>query len=290
MPEIAYVDGEFMDLAEARVSVEDRGFQFGDGVYEVVRCYRAAPFALDEHLGRLERSASAIELSLPEGRSVLRDVMLEAVRRSELPEAVLYVQVTRGWAPRGHAFPEAAKPTLVVTVRPARPAPPERLLLGVPVITVPDERWLRCDIKCTDLLANVIAKERARRAGALEAIMIRDGAYVTEGASTNVFAVRDGTIYTAPEGPRILSGITRSVVLRLARESGIPVVEDFFAPSLLTRAEEVFITSTTLEVVPCVRVDGLPVGDGKPGPVTRALASAYAAEVERLVGNAPRPA
>ena len=288
MPEIAYVDGEFMELSEARVSVEDRGFQFGDGVYEVVRCYRGTPFALEEHLGRLERSAAGIELPLPEDARRLGELAVEALHRSGISESVLYMQVTRGWAPRNHAFPETVKPTLVITVRPAKPAPPDRTVLGVPVITVPDERWLRCDIKSTDLLPNVIAKEKARRAGALEAIMIRDGAYVTEGASTNVFAVKDGTIHTAPEGPRILSGITRSIVLRLAREKGMSIVEDFFTPGFLAGADEVFITSTTLEVVPCVKVDGRPVGDGKPGPVARALASAYSAEVARRIGQPPQ--
>ncbi|MGE5573174.1 MAG: D-amino-acid transaminase [Bacteroidota bacterium] len=285
MPEVAFVNGEFMDLSDARVSVEDRGFQFGDGVYEVVRCYRGTPFALEEHLGRLARSASGIELGLPNDTRRLGEIAVEALRRSGIAEAVLYMQVTRGWAPRNHAFPEAAKPTCVITVRPAKPAPPDRASLGVSVITVPDERWLRCDIKSTDLLPNVMAKQKAIRAGALEAVMIRDGAYVTEGASTNVFAVKDGTIHTAPEGSRILSGITRSIVLGLAREHGMLVVEEFFTPEFLVGADEAFITSTTMEVVPCVRVDGRPVGDGRPGPVTRAIASAYSAEVAKRTGG-----
>lgn len=287
MPEIAYVEGAFMDLSEARVSVEDRGFQFGDGIYEVVRCYRGTPFALEEHLARLERSAFGIELSLPEDAHRLAELAVEALRRSGIEEAVLYMQVTRGWAPRNHAFPETVNPALVITVRPARPAPPDRATLGAEVITVPDERWLRCDIKSTDLLPNVIAKQKAKRAGALEAIMIRDGVHVTEGASANVFAVKDGAVHTAPEGPRILSGITRSIVLQLARGNGIPVVEGFFAPAFLAGADEVFITSTTMEVVPCVKIDGRPVADGKPGPVTRALASAYSIEVARCTGAAP---
>ncbi|MDI7246833.1 MAG: D-amino-acid transaminase [Bacillota bacterium] len=281
MPEIAFVNGEFMDLSDARVSVEDRGFQFGDGVYEVVRCYHGVPFALEEHLRRLERSASGIELGIPEETRRLGELAVEALRRSQIAEAVLYMQVTRGWAPRNHAFPEAAKPTVVITVRPAKPAPPDRAALGVSVITVPDERWLRCDIKSTDLLPNVMAKQKAVRAGAFEAVMIRDGAYVTEGASTNVFAVKDDAVYTAPEGPRILSGITRAIVLGLAREHGMPVVEEFFTPEFLARADEAFITSTTLEVVPCVRVDGRPMGDGRPGPLTHVLASAYSAEVTK---------
>ncbi|MGE5586913.1 MAG: D-amino-acid transaminase [Clostridia bacterium] len=289
MPEIAYVNGEFMALSEARVSVEDRGFQFGDGVYEVVRCYRGKPFALDEHLARLERSAAGIELALPWQPHRLRELAVEALDRSEIAEAVLYMQVTRGWAARNHVFPETVKPTLVITVRPAKPVPPDRVALGVSAITVPDERWLRCDIKSIDLLPNVMAKEKAKRSGALEAVMIRDGAYVTEGASTNVFAVKDGAIHTAPEGPRILSGVTRSIVLRLARERGIPVVEDFFAPKLLADADEVFITSTTLEVMPCVELDGRPVAAGKPGPVARVLAAAYSAEVAKCMGEAPTP-
>ncbi|MCR4402116.1 MAG: D-amino-acid transaminase [Firmicutes bacterium] len=287
MPEIAYVNGEFIALSEARVSVEDRGFQFGDGVYEVVRCYRGKPFALDEHLARLERSAAGIELALPWTRHELRELAAEALQRSGIAEAVLYIQVTRGWAARNHAFPETVKPTIVLTVRPAKPVPPDRVERGASAITVPDERWLRCDIKSIDLLPNVMAKEKARRAGALEAVMIRDGAYVTEGSSSNVFAVIDGTIHTAPEGPRILSGVTRSIVLRLAREMGMRVVEDFFAPGLLADADEVFITSTTLEVTPCVQIDGRPVAAGRPGEITRSLAAAYASEVTARIGEEP---
>ncbi|MFZ5924202.1 MAG: D-amino-acid transaminase [Bacillota bacterium] len=285
MPEIAYVDGAFIDLSEARVSVEDRGFQFGDGVYEVVRCYHGAPFALEAHLARLERSAREIVLPLPGSIQELAGLAREALERSGFLEAILYMQVTRGWAPRNHAFPGQVKPTLVMTVRPARSVPPDLASPGASVITTRDERWLRCDIKSINLLPNVLAKEKAKQAGVLEAIMIRDGGRVTEGSSSNVYAVKGGKVHTAPEGPWILSGITRAVVLRLALEQGVPVSEDFFTLEFLVAADEVFITSTTLEVTPVVSIDGKVVGDGKPGPITKALAASYATEVARCTNN-----
>lgn len=285
MPEIAYVNGAFVSLAEARVSIEDRGFQFGDGVYEVIRCYRGTPFALESHLERLERSALGIDLPLHEGLTRLAELAREALERSAYVEAILYVQVTRGWAPRNHPFPEQARPTLVMTVRQAKPISPDTVSAGVSVVTARDERWLRCDIKSTDLLPNVLAKEKAKRAGALEAVLIRDGGRVTEGASTNVYAVKDGVVHTAPKGPWILTGVTRTIVLRLVREQGISVSEDFFPPELLVTADEVFITSTTLEVMPVVRVDGRLVGSGRPGPIASSLGAAYSAEVARSVGN-----
>ncbi len=286
MRELAFVNGIVCGIAEASVPVEDRGFQFADGVYEVVRCYRGAPFALEPHLDRLERSSREIELPLAEPRDRIRAIVEELLRESGVDEGVLYIQATRGPAPRGHAFPASPHPTLVMTIRrvEVRPAEPESS--GVRVVTARDERWLRCDVKAIGLLPNVLAKQRARRAGADEAVFVRDGGNVTEGASSNVFAVRGGAVHTAPEGPLILSGITRSIVLRLARSNGIPVREEFFTAEFLRSADEAFITSTTAEVAPVTEIDGHPVGDGTPGPVTRALMRLYSAEVARCAGRA----
>lgn len=279
MEGIAYFDGVFMPIEEAKVSIEDRGFQFSDGVYEVIKAYNGIPFATEGHLDRLERSLKMLSLPLPGGRQELEGLICEAVRRSGLQDAVIYLQITRGYAPRKHDFPDNVRPTLVLTVRRARPIPENLYENGASAITTRDERWLRCDIKSISLLPNVLAKDKATRAGAFEAILVRDDGRVTEGTTSNVFAVRSGKLHTAPEGNWILSGITRAVVFSLARRDGITIVEDFFSPEVLLSADEVFITNTSIEVMPIVVVDGQPIGNGEPGEVTRHLARLFKKEV-----------
>lgn len=270
-----FVNDRWLEHEQARVSVEDRGFQFGDGVYEVVRVYGGKPFALMPHLERLQRSASEIELELPLTLDELARLVQEAPARRGLEEAQVYVQLTRGYAPRVHYFPEDAVPTLVIYASPARQQPAELYERGAQAIVLADERWLRCDIKSVNLLPNAVAKERARRAGVLEALLLREGVGMTEGSSSNLFIVQDGRIVTAPAGRYILRGITRDIVLELAENADIPVEERFFSKEELLAAEEAFITSTTMEVMPVVRVDGQVIGGGTPGLIARRLAQAY---------------
>lgn len=274
MPEIAFVNGRFLPLADATVSVEDRGFQFGDGIYEVVRTYDGRPFELEAHLARLDRSAQALNLRQPYSCQEWTQFVLEAIQRAAFPEAKIYIQITRGVAPRDHAYHDDLVPTVVMTVRELRPLSPSVRAAGVEAMTIEDIRWGRCDIKSVNLLANVLARQQAKHAQVFEAILIKDG-QVTEGAVSNVMLVRDGTVITAPEGALILSGVTRAVVLQIARQEGLHVREQYCSQADLNAATEVFLTGTTVEVLGVVRIDGKPIGDGKPGPVTQRLATRF---------------
>lgn len=276
MTRIAYVDGRYLPLAQAAVPVEDRGLQFADSVYEVAKRVAGRLVDLDRHLDRLERSLEAIALAPPMRRAALRAVLDELLRRNRLADALVYLQVTRGTAPRHHLFPQRARPRLIATVRPLRLPSRGEQELGVAVVTRPDLRWARCDIKSTGLLANVLAKQDAAAHGAREAWLVdRDGT-ITEGGSTNAWIVdAAGTLRTHPPAPGILGGVTRAVVLELAQALAIPVAERAFALAELDRAREAFLTSTTSLVLPVTRIDGRAVGDGRPGPVTRALMAAY---------------
>ena len=270
MPDIAFVNDVFMPLSEARVSVEDRGFQFGDGVYELLRVYAGVPYRLAEHLARLDRSATALGIPLPSSRERWAALVSEAVARSGYPEAKVYIQVTRGAGPREHILSGPLTPTVVMTVR-AMVSPDAALYAnGVSVVTTPDIRWARCDIKSVCLVANVLAKQQARNAGAFESLFVRDG-YVLEGATSNVMIVKGGSIVTPPEGPWLLSGVTRQVTLALAKSAGIPMKEQSVPEAELFASDEVFLTGTTIEVLPVVRVDGHRIGTGAPGSVTGLL-------------------
>ncbi len=278
MPDIAFINGRFVPWDQATVSIDDRGFQFGDGVYEVIRTYRGRPFEAEAHFRRLERSAKELHLSLPYRWPQWTEWIQRGLRDAGYEEAKIYIQVTRGPAPRDHAFPVQQSPTVVMTIREMHPLSGDIRSRGVAAKTSEDIRWGRCDIKSVNLLANVLAREEARKAGVFEAILVKDG-MVTEGSVSNVMAVRAGTLVTAPEGPRILSGVTRTVVLELARKEGIPVEERFLPVEALYDAEEVFLTGTTVEVLPVVSVDGRQIGSGLPGTVTKTLASRWAAMV-----------
>jgi D-alanine transaminase len=278
VPDVALVNGRFMPLADAMVSIEDRGFQFGDGVYEVVRTYRGRPFELDSHLTRLDRSAQALDLPQPYPHQQWRQFILEGVRQAAYPEVKIYLQITRGVAPRDHAYASDLVPTVVMTVRELRPLNLSVQAAGVDAMTIEDIRWGRCDIKSVNLLANVLARQQVKQAQMFEAILVKDGE-VTEGAVSNVMVVRNGTLITAPEGPRILSGVTRAVVLQLARQEGLPVQERYVARQELYDAAEVFLTGTTVEVLGVVRIDGKTIGGGKPGPLTQRLARKFVEQI-----------
>jgi D-alanine transaminase len=275
MPDIAFVNGRFLPLKDATVSVDDRGFQFGDAVYEVIRTYRGVPFELAAHLQRLDRSAAALSLPQPYSRGEWTQWIQRGLSQAGYQEAKVYIQITRGVAPRDHVFPSAATPTVVMTIQEFHPLALRVRQEGVTAATCEDLRWGRCDIKSVNLLANVLAREEAKKAGVFEAILVKDGV-VTEGSVSNVMAVQSGTIVTAPEGPRILSGVTRTVILSLAKQEGMPVEERFLSVDSLYTSDEVFLTGTTLEIMGVVRIDGKSIGSGQPGPVTKTLAARWA--------------
>jgi len=277
MSRIAYVNGRYAPHGQAEVHVEDRGYQFADGVYEVI--YAIGGRMIDEgaHIERLERSLREVEMAMPMSAGALSAVMRETIARNRLEDGIVYLQVNRGVAPRGHAFPrEGVKPTVVVTVkRMPLPATSEDAP-GVAVITVPDIRWRRVDVKTVGLLANCIAKQRATEKGAYEAWLVDDDGLVTEGSSTNAWIVdAEGRAVTRPLGNDILPGITRATVMKLARRHDVPVVERPFSVAEAKTAREAFLTSTTSFVRPITRIDDVIVGNGHPGSVTRRLLGLY---------------
>ena len=274
MPDIGFLNGRFMALEDVKISVEDRGFQFGDGVYEVVRTYEGAPFRLWEHLQRLQRSVHALALPMPFTLDEWSDVDLEGVKRAGYPEHKIYIQITRGVSPRDHAFPGHRDATCVMTVRELHDLDPALRRSGVSAMTTPDLRWGRCDIKSLNLLPNVLARQQAKEAGVFEAVFVRDN-IVTEGSVSNVMMVSNGRLCTAPEDARILSGVTRNLVLDLARKAGIGVQERDILLDELRHADEALLTGTTVEVLPLVRLDGHPIGAGTPGPLTARLAGLF---------------
>jgi D-alanine transaminase len=274
---IVLLNGEFVPAEEARVSYEDRGYYFGDGIYEVFRVYKGQLFETEAHLARLARSAQAISLKLPCSAEELAAYVRRLCEANGLDTGIVYLQFTRGAAPRTHDFPENAVPAMMGFAK-AMPRPTDKMANGIAAMTVPDIRWLRCDIKSLNLLPNVLAKQQAKEAGLQEAIFHRDGT-VTECTSSNLMIVKDGVLCTHPADHLILHGITRSVVLRLAGSCGVPVREVPFTLEELAAADEVFITGTTVEITPVVAVDGRAVAGGLPGPVTRKLQEAFEAAI-----------
>jgi len=279
MPDIGFVNGRFMPLAEATVSVEDRGFQFGDGVYEVIRTYGGRPYRLEAHLARLERSAKALGISMPFSMSQWSSFVTEGLRLTGYGDTKVYLQLTRGVAPRDHLIPTEVQPTAVMTFREMRPMDPAMQAAGVAAITVEDFRWGRCDIKSVNLLANVLARQMARDAGVFETIFVRGG-QVTEGAVSNVMLIRRGVLVTPPESERILSGVTRTVVLEVARHGGVPVEERAVRIEELRIADEAFLTGTTVEILPLICLDGSPIGAGRPGELSTRLKAWFRATHE----------
>jgi D-alanine transaminase len=278
MARIAYVAGRYLPHREAAVHIEDRGFQFADGVYEVIAVRGGRLIDEEPHLVRLHRSLGELRIAPPLGDGALRIVMREVARRNGVRNGIVYLQITRGAAPRDHAFPKAAKPTLVVTSRPSRPPDPRLARDGVAVITIPDIRWQRCDIKSVALLPNVLGKQQAREAGAFEAWQIDGGGRVTEGTSTNAWIVTaDNLVVTRAADHAILNGITRLAVLDIIAREGYRLAERAFSRAEAMMAREAFLTSTTVDLLPVVRIDGEPVADGKPGPLSRRLQAAYQA-------------
>jgi len=277
MGRIAYVNGRYVPHDRAQVHIEDRGYQFADGVYEVIAVHKGMLVDADPHLDRLDRSLRELRIDQPMSRRALMAVIRELLRRN----GILYMQVTRGVARRDHPFPKVSVPALVMTA--SRKPPPDLSVLetGKKAVTVPDIRWGRCDIKTVGLLPNVLAKQHARASGAYEAWMVDAQGNVTEGSSTNAWIVtREGQLVTRPTGNEILSGITRASVMDLVKREGIDFVERPFTAEEAKQAREAFITSATSYVLPIVQIDDAVIGNGKPGTIARTLLQAYLAHME----------
>lgn len=269
MPNLVYLNGQFVPYEQASLPIEDRSFLFADGVYEVVRVYGGRPFLMAEHNQRLARSAAAIKLP-PIDLAEIERASLHLIAENGIEEGTVYIQVSRGsYTPRNHAFPAEVKPFVLAMARPFK-VKEQNFVTGVTGHLVPDQRWARCDIKSVALLPNILAKQAAAEKGAYEAILVKDG-YAIEGSSSNFMAVLDGEIRTFPKSHLILGGITRDYILALARELGYTVREEGVLVEELPRCTEAWVTSTTSELTPVVQIDEIKIGDGKPGPVGQAI-------------------
>ena len=292
MPTV-YLNGQFLPLEQARIPVMDRGFLFGDGVYEVIPVYSRRPFRLHEHLARLQASLDGIRLANPHTPAEWESLILHLVELATVELAAgedlgIYLQVTRGPGPRDHAFP--AQPQATVFILPLQLTPPPRALVdnGVAAITAVDNRWLRCDIKATALLANVLLRQLSVDAGCAETLLLRDG-FVSEGSASNIFVVRGGLLLAPPKSNLMLPGITYDVVLELARQEGIAHALRPVGEAELRSAEEIWITSSTKEVLAVVQLDGQPVGGGRPGPLFRRMHAAYQDYKHTVMRGKERP-
>jgi D-alanine transaminase len=282
---IYFIDGQFTKRDELKISIDDRGYYFGDGVYEVIKVYNDELFTLKEHFQRLFASAAKIKMVIPFSEQQLIDVAKELIKVNKISNGHIYMQVTRGSSPRTHHFPDPAVSAVVTAYAVEAERPVEDMENGVAVKSVDDIRWLRCDIKSLNLLGSVLAKQEAREAGCPEAILHRGG-LVTEGSSTNMFGIKDGVVYTHPVTNMILEGITRHVVLGLCKELDIPVVEEAFTLDEAFEMDEFFYTSTTAEVMPVTIIDGREIGSGKRGLITKKLQDAFSAQIPKpLMGS-----
>lgn len=276
MSRIAYVSGRYLPHRRAAVHIEDRGYQFSDGVYEVIAIQGGRLMDLGPHLDRLERSLAALSIPAPMPRRPLLQVMEEVRRRNQVRNGILYLQITRGVAPREHGFPASAAPVLVITARRHPGVAPALAEKGVAVITIPDLRWRRCDIKSVSLLANILGKQQAREAGAFEAWQVDEAGRITEGTSTNAWIVTaGGEIRTRHLDAAILAGVTRAALKEVIAVDGLALTEEGFTVEEAKHAAEAFLTSTTSRILPVVTIDGAAIGTGTPGPVTRRLMATY---------------
>lgn len=269
-----YLNGEYLPLAEAQVSVLDRGFMLGDGVYELIPVYQRKPFRLDEHLRRLQHSLDGIRLANPMTDAQWCEVIAQVVESHLAEDQSVYLQVTRGAAPRDHAFPSHTRPTVLVMSNPLARPDPAQIEHGVCAVSMPDIRWGRCDLKTVNLLPNVLAKQKAVEAGCAECILFRDGVLI-EGSASNIFVVKDGVILAPVKDQRMLPGITYDLVLELAQENGLACEVRDIGEAEARAAEELWLTSSGREVQAIVKLDGLPVGKGAPGPLYRRMYDLY---------------
>lgn len=280
---VVYLNGEFTRAEDALISPEDRGFNFADGLYEVIRVYNGVPFCMKEHLERLQFGGEELDLQIPLSQQEIEDIVHRLLEDNDISGGMVYLQVTRGMARRLHPFPDEYEPTVYMFAREASAPPRQTLEQGVKAITHPDNRGGLCYIKTIALLANCLAQTRARRAGAFEAILVRDG-FVTEATARSVFAVIDDVMYTYPLA-NILPSITRHNVLKLAREKDWPVIERALHLQRFMDADEVFLAGTVAEVVPVVQIDGERIGTGEPGPVFRRVHRAFQDLIKAACGG-----
>ncbi|WP_296893204.1 D-amino acid aminotransferase [Thiobacillus sp.] len=274
-----YLNGQFLPLAEAKVSVLDRGFVFGDGVYELVPVYSGKPFRLDAHLHRLQFSLGGIRLANPHSVAEWRERILQLIARQDFADQSVYIQVTRGTPVEGqplrdHAFPHDVPPTVFMFAQPLVTATPAQKAAGVCAVSALDNRWLRCNIKAISLLANLLLRQQAVDAGCAETVMLRDG-FLTEGAASNIFVVKDGVVRAPPPSSLMLTGITYDVVLELAAAHDIPHEVRAIAEAEVRGADELWMTSSTKEIMAIVALDGVPVGAGVPGPLAMRMDALY---------------
>jgi len=270
-----YLNGEFMPISEARVPVMDRGFLFGDGVYEVIPVYSKRPFRLAEHLRRLQASLAGIRLANPHSDAEWAQLIGSIIERADFPDQQVYLQVTRGAdGKRNHAFPKLIRPTVFIMTEPLLQPPAEQRERGIAAVSAADNRWLRCDIKSISLLANCLLRQQAVEAGCAETVLLRDG-FLSEGAASNIFLVKDGVLLAPPKNHLMLPGITYDVILELAQQHGLPHQVRDVLEAEVRAASELWMTSSTKEVLPIVSLDGRPVGDGRPGPVFARMYSWY---------------
>ena len=280
---IVYLNGEFIPLSEAKIPVLDRGFIFGDGIYEVIPVYAKRLFRLDEHLDRLNNSLDAIRIPNPYPESEWKKILSQLVMKSETEDQSIYLQITRGVAKRDHAFPEKITPTVFMMSNPLIVTSEAMFNKGIAVITLDDIRWQYCNIKAITLLPNILLRQTAIDEGAQEAVLVRDGE-VTEGSASNIFIVIDSVIKTPPKSSRLLPGVTRDLIVELAKNNDMKCVEANFSRTELEAADEIWLTSSMKEVMPIVKLNDETVGDGKPGTVTRQMYQifqTYKAELKR---------
>ncbi|MBN2332343.1 MAG: aminotransferase class IV [Deltaproteobacteria bacterium] len=275
--DLAYINGEFIPLEKATVSINDRGYTFADGIYEVICTRNGSPFLLPEHFQRLERSARGINLPLPASYQKWPAIIGEGIKKTGYAESMVYIQVTRGIMPRRHHYPEPLVPQLVMTFRQRPQYDEEMFLTGQAAITVEEIRWSRCYLKTIALLPNILMKQKAQEQGCYEAFFISDAQEVHEATAANIFLVKDTVIYTPELNNYILPGISRKYIIDRAREAGLTVVCKVCFWEELMNADEVFVTSTTVDAMPIVTIDQQQIGNGMPGPVTRTIRGLFPA-------------
>jgi D-alanine transaminase len=271
---MVFLNGKFMPIEEARVPVLDRGFIFGDGVYELIPVYSGVPFRMDEHLARLERSLAAVRIRNPYSRAEWREIILQLVAKQSFEDQGVYFQVTRGVAKRDHAFPKDAVPTVFIMANPLVNPPRELVERGAAALSAIDDRWHHCDIKSISLIGNCLLRQVSADAGAVETILFRDGK-LTEASASNVFVVKGGVILSPPKSSLILPGITYDVIAEIAQAAGIPLEYRDISEAEVRGADEIWVTSSSKEVLAIVTLDGKPVAGGKPGPLFRRAHALY---------------
>jgi D-alanine transaminase len=281
---IVFLNGEYLPLSEAKVPVLDRGFIFGDGVYEVIPAYAGHLFRLEEHLQRLQNSLTAVRIHNPYAEAQWRSVLNKLLEKNPTEDSSVYLQVTRGVAKRDHAFPANVSPTVFAMSNPLITTDEQAFNQGVAAITQDDIRWQYCNVKAITLLANILLRQSAVDEGAAEAILIRDGE-VTEGSASNVFIVSDGVIKTPPKGSRLLPGVTRDLIVELAHVQQLPMQEVNFSKAELLAADEIWISSSTKEIMPVVELNHKAIADGRPGPMARKLFGVFQEYKRMLKAN-----